>query len=150
MDDIEIRAISAAETRPIRHQVLRPHQPPESLVYPGDDTPDSLHAGAFLGGRLVGIASVSRQPFPGGPGLDTWQLRGVATLPEARRHGCGAALVRACIAHVAARGGAVLWCNGRTSALPFYRALGFEPRGEEFETPGTGPHLVMWREIGAD
>jgi GNAT superfamily N-acetyltransferase len=150
MSSLEIRAISAAEARPIRHLVLRPHQPPEMLVYPGDDAPESLHAGAFLHGELVGIASVSRQPFRGAPGLDTWQLRGMATLPSARRMGCGAALVRACIAHVAAHGGAALWCNGRSSALPFYRALGFETRGEEFMTPETGPHFVMWRTIGAE
>ena len=149
MSEIEIRAISAAEARPIRHLVLRPHQPAETLVYPGDDAPESLHVGAFLHGKLVGIASVSRQPFPGAPGLDTWQLRGMATLPNARRMGCGAALVRACVAHVEAHGGAALWCNGRTSALSFYRALGFETRGEEFMTPGTGPHFVMWRVIGA-
>jgi GNAT superfamily N-acetyltransferase len=148
MSNVEIRAISAAETRPLRHQVLRPHQPPETLVYPGDDAPDSLHVGAFLDGALVGIASVSRQPFAGAQALDTWQLRGMATLPAARRMGCGSALVRACIAHVHRHGGAALWSNARLSALPFYRPLGFEARGEERLTPGTGPHFVMWRPIG--
>ena len=148
MSEIVIRIISAAETRPIRHLVLRPHQPLETLVYPGDDAPDSLHVGAFLDGALAGIASVSRQSFAGAPDLDAWQLRGMATLPNVRRMGCGAALVRACIAHVEANNGAALWCNGRTSALRFYRALGFETRGEEFMTPETGPHFVMWRAIG--
>jgi GNAT superfamily N-acetyltransferase len=149
MSAVEIRVISAAETRPIRHLVLRPHQSPEMLVYAGDDAPDSLHVGAFLDGALVGVASVLRQSFAGAPDLDTWQLRGMATLPNARRMGCGAALVHACIAHVEGYGGAALWCNGRTSALRFYRTLGFETLGEEFMTPETGPHFVMWRAIGA-
>ncbi|MCH7976219.1 MAG: N-acetyltransferase, partial [Bacteroidetes bacterium] len=48
-----IRAISAAETRPMRSLLLRPGQPPENLVYPGDDHPDAFHGGAFEGERLV-------------------------------------------------------------------------------------------------
>jgi GNAT superfamily N-acetyltransferase len=144
---MNIRPTPAAAARLLRHLLLRPHQPPELLVYPGDDTPDSLHAGAFANGELVGIASVSRQPFMFAPAADAWQLRGMATLPQVRRRGYGAALIQACIAHAAAHGGKILWCNGRTSAIPFYEALGFQAIGEVFESPETGPHVVLWRTI---
>lgn len=147
MPQFDIRPITAAETRWLRHTLLRPHQPPESLVYPGDDAPDSLHVGAFCEERLVGIASVTHHPFPRAPGETGWQLRGIATLPEVRGQGYGAALVRTCLEHVAAQRGAILWCNGRTSARPFYEALGFQTWGDEFETPYTGPHYVFWREV---
>ncbi|MCH8318681.1 MAG: GNAT family N-acetyltransferase [Bacteroidetes bacterium] len=60
-----IRSISAADTRPLRQQLLRPDQHTDELVYEGDDANDTLHAGAFLKGQLVGIASVFRQPRPG-------------------------------------------------------------------------------------
>lgn len=140
----DIRAISAAETRPLRHQLLRPHHPPEKLVYPGDDDPESLHVGAFLEHRLVGIASISRQPFPFRAEPGSWQLRGMAIIPDLRRQGYGAALIRACLDHAAARGGAMLWCNGRSTAAPFYQALGFQIEGEEFMAE-TGPHYVLWR-----
>ncbi len=143
----DIRPISVTEARQLRHSVLRPHQKPEELVFRGDDAPDTLHVGAFLDSKLVGIASVAREPFPGEPHLDAWRLRGMATLPEARRNGYGAALVRALIAHVAARGGNLIWCHGRTSALPFYRALGFREHGDEFDVPVTGPHYVLRREV---
>jgi GNAT superfamily N-acetyltransferase len=69
----------------------------------------------------------------------------MATLPSARRHGYGAALIHACVAHARGHGGTVLWCHGRTTALPFYRALGFVPAGEEFIVPETGPHYLLWR-----
>lgn len=148
MHEREVRAISAAEVRPLRQTILRPGQTPEQLVYPGDDSPESLHAGAFHQGRLVGIASVARnqcprQAFPG-----PWQLRGTATTPEVRGLGYGRALLAACIAHVAAHGGQTLWCNGRTSATGFYEALGFTRWGEEFATD-TGPHYIFSRPVGS-
>ena len=138
----DIRQIAAADARPLRHRMLRPHQPPESLVYPSDDHPLSFNAGAFLQDQLVGIASVAPEPCPLLPDIDAWRLRGMATLPEVQRQGYGAALIQRCIAHIRAHDGHILWCHGRTSALPFYRAQGFAPLGDEFLTPGTGPHYV--------
>jgi GNAT superfamily N-acetyltransferase len=147
MHDHDIRPIRAGDTRPLRHQVLRPHQPPEALVYPGDDHPLALHVGAFDGNDLVGIASVAPEAYGPEPGVAAWRLRGMAILPRAQRRGYGAALLQACVEHIRAQGGALLWCNGRTSALPFYRALGFVPQGEEFLDPATGPHYVCIRRL---
>ncbi|MBX0330633.1 GNAT family N-acetyltransferase [Oscillochloris sp. ZM17-4] len=145
----DIRPISAAETRPLRHQVLRPHQRPEELVYAGDDHPLAFHAGAFSAGQLVGIATVSPESCAAAPGRAGWRLRGMAALPTFQRRGYGAALIAACVAHIRGHGGEVLWCNGRTSAMTFYTAQGFAPYGDEFDTPGTGPHYVFWRDVAA-
>lgn len=149
MDEREIRPIRAEDTRPLRHLVLRPQQPPETLVYPGDDHPLSLHVGAFEAGELVGIASVAPEACPLMPDSAAWRLRGMAILPRAQRRGYGAALLQACVRHIQAQAGTVLWCHGRTSALSFYRALGFTPHGEEFLVPATGPHYVCIRPIQA-
>jgi GNAT superfamily N-acetyltransferase len=138
--------ITASETLPLRHAVLRPHLPIESLVYPGDDAPDARHVGAFIGPELVGIASVSPEAFE----ADSlaWRLRGMATHERVRGQGAGRALVEACIAHVLAHGGRLVWCHGRTGAWSFYRAMGFEKHGEEFESSsGTGPHYVMVKRL---
>ncbi|MBI5030723.1 MAG: GNAT family N-acetyltransferase [Chloroflexi bacterium] len=147
----DIRPITAAETRPLRHAILRPDQAIEECVYPTDDAPDTLHAGAFLDSKFVGIASVAREQFPDEPHLNAWRLRGMATVAEVRRMGYGAALVRACIAHVAAQSGNLLWCNGRTSAREFYETLGFRTHGDEYESPaGTGPHHIFRREVSPE
>lgn len=143
----DIQPITADQARLLRHRVLRPTRAPETLVYPGDDDPLALHAGAFQAGRLVGVATVAPEACPAAPVRPGWRLRGMAALPEVQRQGYGAALIRACVAHIRGHGGAVLWCNGRTSALPFYRALGFQTYGEEFVIPETGPHYVLWREL---
>jgi GNAT superfamily N-acetyltransferase len=148
MEIREVRAISAAETRPLRALILRPGQPPERLVYPADDAPDTLHAGAFHEGTLVGIASVARNACPGHVFAEPWQLRGMATTPEVRGLGYGRALIEACVAHVAAHSGQTLWCNGRTSAAGFYTGVGFTPVGGEFVTE-SGPHFVFFRGVRA-
>lgn len=138
-----IQPIAAAQARLLRHTLLRPTRAPETLVYPGDDHPLALHAGAFREGRLVGVASVVPEPCPAAPERAGWCLRGMATLPEVQHQGCGAALIQTCVAHISAHGGALLWCHGRTSALLFYRALGFQSHGEEFLNPETGPHFLL-------
>lgn len=146
MDDREVRPISAAATRPLREALLRPGRTMEQLVYPGDDAPEALHAGAFHAGRLVGIASVTPNPCPRYAFPGPWQLRGMATQPEVRGLGYGRALIGVCLAHVAAHGGRTLWCNGRTTAAGFYTALGFTVLGEEFVSD-TGPHYIFLRPV---
>lgn len=139
---MDIRPITAEQTRPLRQAVLRPHQQARELVYHGDDAPDTLHVGAFSGDQLVGVASVYREGDPG-----AWRLRGMAVTPALQRTGIGTALLDACIAHVKSHGGTRMWFNARTSAVAFYRRYGFQIQGEEFVLPDIGPHYIMGRSI---
>jgi GNAT superfamily N-acetyltransferase len=144
---VSARSITAAETRALRQSVLRPHQAADALVYPGDEADDTLHLGAFAEDRLVGVASVYREAMPDAPPFEAWRVRGMAVLPDWRRSGVGRELLGRALQHAHGRGGAVVWCNARSAAVPFYRAAGFEPRGEEFELPDIGPHQLMWRKL---
>ena len=137
-----IRAVAAADVRPLRHRVLRPTQGFEETLYPGDALATTAHLGAFDGDRLVGIASLYLEGRAGGP-AGGWRLRGMATEPDVRGAGFGARLLGACIGHVAAQRGHELWCNARIPALGFYRRAGFEVVSEEFEVAGIGTHVVM-------
>lgn len=147
MPDVEIRPITPEETRPIRQQVLRPHQRIEELNYPGDSDLQSLHVGAFVDGKMVGIASVYQQPPEGSDDPKAWRLRGMATVPEVRGDGYGGKLLMACIRYVAVQGGGWLWCNGRTNVAGFYQRYGFQIEGDVVEIPGTGPHYYLWRPV---
>lgn len=148
MTALTIRPISAAQTRPLRQRVLRPHQPPEALVYPGDEDGETLHVGGYLDGEgPIAVASVYREDREESPGGRGWRLRGMAVLPESQGAGYGAALLHACMAHAKLHGGEELWCNARTTAAGFYRRLGFTAAGPEFELPGIGPHFLMWRPL---
>lgn len=60
----------------------------------------------------------------------------LAVLPEHRRRGIGAALVRRVIREALEQGRGPLHLHAQSRALGFYEALGFEPQGEEFEEAG--------------
>lgn len=148
MQGIEIRTISAEETRSLRSAILRPQQPAGKSIYPKDDAPDTLHLGAYLDGELVGVASVYNEPPSSETGDAAWRLRGMAIKTDVQRKGCGRALLERCIDEVRERGATRLWCNARTTAVGFYQALGFSVQGKEFARDGY-PHVMMVRKTGA-
>lgn len=141
---ITLRATTAVVVRELRHRLLRPHQQPHELVYVGDNFTDTLHAGAFDGETLVGIATISHQPPRDSDDPHAWRLRGMAVVPELRGQGIGAKLFEMCAEHVLKRGGKVIWATARVPAIAFYARFGFEPRGEQFEFPQTGPHYYIY------
>ncbi|HJK96948.1 MAG TPA: GNAT family N-acetyltransferase [Polyangiaceae bacterium LLY-WYZ-14_1] len=147
-----LRPVPPGETLPLRQRVLRPHQPRYRCVFPGDELPEALHVGAFLGGTTDAFAVASifpeRDPRGEAPEAD-WRIRGMAVVVDRRRTGVGRALVQALLNHAAARRGKAVWCNARTPVSGFYERLGFRRAGPAFDLPGIGPHVVMTRGIGA-
>jgi ribosomal protein S18 acetylase RimI-like enzyme len=136
--------VSADAVRPLRLAVLRPHQGPEEVVWPGDDAPGTLHVGARDGhGELVGVATVVAEPHPDDPRPGDWRVRGMATAPGLRDRGIGRALLQALLEHARASGGARVWCTARIGAAGFYDRAGFVAEGDVLDLPGIGPHLVM-------
>ncbi len=142
--EILVQRISAQETIAVRLPILRAGMPREAAIFPGDEESSTRHFGAFWEGKLAGVATILRASMPEHPDVaEAWQLRGMATLPEVRGLGCGRALLFACIGHVRAEGGALLWCNARSPAVGFYRKHKLQIEGEEFDIPTAGPHLRM-------
>src|SRR5215467_11518080 len=113
---VEVRQISAADTVPLRHVVLRPGRPVETALFTGDDLPSTKHFGAFRNGQLLCIASLFEAELPDEPGVAAIQLRGMATAADAQGMGLGRALVQGCVAFAREKGGRILWCNGRQYA----------------------------------
>lgn len=144
---VQILPITARQARPLRGVVLRPGYPPEKSIYPEDNFPQVLHAGALLEGSLVGVATIFPERPPWELRVDAWRLRGMAVLAPARGMGIGTKLVQYCLEHIQAQGGSLVWCNARVSALPFYQGLGFQTIGEVFQSPESGPHFKMFRII---
>ncbi len=143
---LEVHDVSAAATRPLRWQVLRAGRPFEETVFDIDERAGTIHLAASLNGGVVGVASVTPEPFGLEPRAGDWRLRGMATLPAVQRQGVGRTVLAHCVERVRAAGGQRLWCHGRTSALGFYQKLGFSVRGREFDRP-SGPHWHLIREI---
>jgi GNAT superfamily N-acetyltransferase len=148
---IDVEFVKPMVLHALRRQVLRPGQPWSSVDHDYDSWPDTFHVAAFgQRGEVAACASFYPEAAPHRPGSDpakTWRLRAMASLPEVRGQGYGAAALLYGIAEVRRRGGTLLWCNARSGAVGFYERLGFSVLGDEFEIPPIGPHFLMEIEL---
>ncbi|GAA1793343.1 GNAT family N-acetyltransferase [Luedemannella flava] len=129
----------------LRWRVLRPGQPRDSAMFAEDRRPGSFHlAYRDEAGDVVSCVTFIPQDLDGQP---AWRFRGMATDEAQRGRGLGSEVLAAGLAGVAARGGGLVWCNARVSALEFYRRHGFAQRGEIFDIPNIGPHVVLTRHV---
>jgi ribosomal protein S18 acetylase RimI-like enzyme len=142
-----VRSILADATIDLRLSILHPEKPRASLVYADDLQPTTWHAGAFSGRELVGVASVYVESPPGLVDRTAWRLRDMGVKELHRGHGCGRALLDACLAQIATCGGTVLWCYARPTAVPFYLAQQFVQRAGVVDLPEFGPRYLMTRPV---
>lgn len=137
-----VKFISSTQVLPLRSLVLRNEKPLELCVFDGDHEEGVFHLGYFLEDEIVSI--VSFMPKGGfeneGTGV---QLRGMATHPNHLGKGYGKELVHFAIKYLTANSIQYIWCNARSSALPFYVKQGFEICSNEFMIAGIGPHYQM-------
>ena len=135
---MRISPVPVADTRSLRHAVLRPHEPPEAII--AHEPAGAIAFGAFDDGdeRPVAVGLVGPE---GGPG--SWRVRGMATEPDARGRGAGTAVLEALIAHARANGATLVWCNARVRAVTLYERAGFRAVSDEFEVDRIGPHYRM-------
>lgn len=147
---MEIHAIPAVATRPVRFAVLWPHRGDVvACTLPEDEAPHALHLGAYLpDGRLVGVCTLLeeapvRHPDAVPSDVRAFRLRAMATLPEVRGSGAGRALVERACAEAEQRGATFLWFDARRVAFGFYEQLGFYYLSEAFDIAPIGEHRVM-------
>lgn len=145
--ELIVKEISAAETRPLRRAILRPHQRAEELLYTADDDPQSFHLGAFDGAELISVASFLFDSHPDFDDSRQFRIRGMATLADYRGRGIGMKLLDSGLKRIKGEGVEFVWCNARETAFQFYEKAGFAYFGEMFEPPGIGPHKVMWKRL---
>lgn len=133
-----VRRATADEIVPLRAKILRPGRPVDDGRWDCDRVGDTRHWLIEDAGRVLGVATVLRSPFPDGDGPE-WQLRGMAVDDGQRGKGVGARLLDGLVRDVAEP----LWCNARISAVPFYEKAGWRAVSAAFDIPGVGPHQRM-------
>ncbi|UYZ63008.1 GNAT family N-acetyltransferase [Hymenobacter weizhouensis] len=134
---ILIRPISAADTYPLRHQVLWPQESIEYVRLNSDE--QGYHFGAFRNAKLVSVISL----FIDG---NVARFRKFATRPDCQGQGIGSQLFRHVLAFAREKGVRRIWCDARAVNEAFYRAFGLEPEGNRFYR-GTIPYIRMAREL---
>lgn len=140
---ISIKQISAAQTYPVRKEVLRKNiDLPYKLA--GDFNEDTFHLGAFKGEELVGVVSFMKVSLNSFTINKQYQLRGMATIAEVRGEGFGEALVKEAISILSNKKQEIIWCNARELAVGFYKKCGFKVMGDVFDIKKVGPHYKMY------
>lgn len=142
---IEIQEITAEQTYPLRHKILRPHQPIMKSRYSKDSDPKSFHFGAFVNGEIVGVVSCELETSPLFQEDLQFRIRGMAVEKELRRQGIGAQLIVAAEQGLKKHNARLVWFNAREVAFSFYESMGYEYASDMFEIEDIGPHRVMFK-----
>jgi ElaA protein len=119
----------------LRHEVFVQEQAvPEDLERDEHDA-TALHLLAAWEGRPVGTARVLLRG-------NTGKIGRVCVLAPMRGRGIGAALIRAAVEEIRARGMARAKLGSQVHAIPFYEGLGFVAEGPVYDDAGI-PHRDM-------
>ncbi|MGC6478979.1 MAG: GNAT family N-acetyltransferase [Flavobacteriaceae bacterium] len=142
---IDIQVITAEQTYPLRHAILRSGKPVESCYFEGDALPKSLHLGALISGHIVGVLSAFDRPYPenGEPAL---QIRGMAVAEDHRRKKIASLLLREAESMLSSSGEhSLLWLNARLNVQQLYLRNDFNPVGDPFLIQGIGMHQRFYK-----
>ena len=143
-----IRSITAEETYPLRHRVLRPNQTVADCMFPLDKAPDTRHVGYFLNGELLGVGTIFREAQDGSTDKNVWRIRGMAVSTHIQGRGIGGKILSALITYAASQGlPGEVWCKGRVTAENFYKRFGFIQDGDIFDVPPIGLHILFRRPL---
>lgn len=143
----EIREITATETYPVRHPVLRAGKSVETCRFDEDDSGSTTHFGLFEHGKLSGVASLFRNSHPGFNEPRQFQLRGMAVLDDYRGRGFGEQLVQTAEEKAMRAAADLIWFNARINAVGFYEKCGYKITGKPFEIGDIGLHFVMFKRM---
>ncbi|CAM1340235.1 GNAT family N-acetyltransferase [Tenacibaculum amylolyticum] len=142
---VSVKKIAVEDTYFIRQEILRKGM---NLPYTfdGDDAEDTFHIGVYEREKIVSIGTFMKRSSGVLEGAQ-YQLRGMATLNEARGKGYGKLLLDFATKELLKLNITYLWCNARVVAVKFYEKNQFQIIGESFMVAIVGPHYKMYKTI---
>lgn len=126
----------------LRSKILRNGLPSQQCVFPTDEIEGAFHLAFYTDGEIACIASFFPNNYKDKKELG-YQLRGMASDTMFAGKGYGSELVKFAIEYIKNTNAQYIWCNARSSAIDFYKKLGFNLVSNEFEIAGVGPHYEM-------
>ena len=118
---LTIKNIQASETWDLRHRVMAPNRPFDSIKLPKDE--EGLHFGLFEEEKLISVISLFIEN-------DMAQFRKFATEISEQNKGYGSILLNHIIEESVKNNVKNIWCNARMSAFGFYEKFGFKAISE--------------------
>jgi ribosomal-protein-alanine N-acetyltransferase len=138
-----IKPISAQDTYPIRHVVLRKGKPIDSCQFNGDLDNTTFHLGAFFNKILVGVASYMMNRNDVFSEEHHYQLRGMAIIDDYKGLGIGNRLLENGEEKCLKANVNLIWFNAREIAINFYKRNNYQETGDFFNIEGVGNHILM-------
>ena len=124
------------QAAPLRFAVFVEEQGVPFEIELDEYDPVSLHALAFEGDKAIGTGRL----------LPDGHIGRMAVLAAYRNKGVGAALLKELMQAAKRRGDREVVLSAQVDAMPFYRAHGFEPEGDEYMEAGIR-HQAMKRSL---
>ena len=138
---LQIKQISALETYPLRHPLLRKGQPLASCKLENDDHPASIHLGAYTDKQIIGVLSALPNPCPDYETLKAYQLRAMAVEPAFQRKKIATHLIQYLYKKIKTIDSIeLIWLNARIAANELYLKNDFQPIGNPFLIEPIGRH----------
>lgn len=146
-EEFSVKEISAEETYPVRHPILRAGKPLNTCAFNGDDLETTVHLGIFNKNTVIGVASIMKTSNDLFTETLQYQLRGMAVLQEFQGKKLGKMLLEHGEDLLQERNIELIWCNARIIAVNFYKRNGYKITGDPFEIDEIGTHYKMYKTL---
>lgn len=145
-----IKQISALDTFPVRHPVLRNGMPIESCQFEGDNLKSTIHFGLFESDKIQAVISLFEVKNVQFASEKQHQIRGMAVLAQHQKKGFGEMLILNAENYCIQQQSNLIWFNARQEAVGFYKKMGYSIVGLPFTIEGVGEHVVMFKNLAAN
>ena len=136
LNTIEIKQITAEQTWSLRHRIMYPNEPFESIKLPDDF--EGIHFGLFKKGLLVTVVSLFIRN-------NEVQFRKLATEISEQRKGYASKLLDYIFNYATRIDATRIWCNARENKAYFYEKFGLQITEETYVK--TGIKFVIMEKI---
>ena len=142
-----IKKVKAFDIRKIRHRNLRQGKPFSTTTYKKDNDKKTFHLACIYNNIIISCATFYPENNSFFSKENSYRLRGMATDLEHRKKGIGKKIMLQAFEKIKKKKGTLLWCNARLIAVEFYKKLGLQIKGEEFNITDIGPHYLMYKKM---
>ncbi len=142
-----IKEVKASKIRRVRYRNLRQGKSYSTTSYKRDDENKTFHLACIYNNKIISCATFYPENNSFFLKENAYRLRGMATDLEYRKKGIGKKIMLQAFEKIKKKKGTLLWCNARLVAIEFYKKLGLQIKGEEFNIKDIGKHYLMYKKI---
>jgi len=142
-----ITEVKASKIRRTRHRNLRQGKPFSTTTYKKDNDKKTFHLACVYNNIIISCATFYPENNSFFSKENAYRLRGMATDLEHRKKGIAKKIMLQAFEKIKKKKGTLLWCNARLVAVEFYKKLGLQIKGEEFNITDIGPHYLMYKKM---